>query len=116
MTYEYLYTMQATGFLDIENIGEVCIKVCNDFYQQKIMIVHTVEGRTKILEYGPVYVKDSIQNNEIKSYFREIDYNDRKIDNAIDKFINDPKFCTTQAFVIDIEDGLNIIKNLAEFL
>ena len=115
-TYEYLYETKATGFLEVENIGEVCLLAHNDFLQEQLLIVHTDMGKTKILQFGPVYV-DNVQPPTSCSFtFSEIDFNDYKIDKAIDKFINDAKFRTTQITVIELEDALDRIIDLREFL
>lgn len=115
-TYEYLYEVKATGFLEIENIGEVCLIANNDFLQEQILIIHTELGKTKIIQYGPIYV-DNVQlpTNCVYS-FSEIDYNEYKIDKAIEKFINDAKFRTTQVTVVDMDDALDRIIDLREFL
>ena len=115
-TYEYLYEVKATGFLEIENIGEVCLIANNDFLQEKVLIIHTELGKTRVIQYGPVYV-DNVQPPTDCSYtFSEFDFSDYKIDKIIDKFINDPKFKTTQVKETDFEDASNRITDLMEFL
>jgi hypothetical protein len=115
-TYEYLYETKATGFLEVENIGEVCLLAHNDFLQEQLLIVHTDMGKTKIMQFGPVYV-DNVQPPTNCSFtFSEIDFSDYKIDKAIDKFINDAKFRTTQVTVIELEEALDRIIDLREFL
>lgn len=115
-TYEYLYEVKATGFLEIENIGEVCLLAHNDFLQEQLLIIHTELGKTKIIQYGPVYV-DNVQPPVNCSYtYSEIDFSDYKIDKTIEKFINDPKFRTTQVTVVELEDALDRITDLREFL
>jgi hypothetical protein len=115
-TYEYLYEVKATGFLEIENIGEVCLVANNDFMQEQLLIIHTELGKTKIIQYGPVYV-DNVQPPTNCIYtFTEIDFSDYKIDKTIEKFINDPKFRTTQVTQIEFEDAMDRITDLREFI
>ena len=115
-TYEYLYEVKATGFLEIENIGECALVANNDFLQEQILIITTELGKTTILKYGPVFV-DNVQPPTNVSYtFEEIDYSDYKIDKTIEKFINDAKFRTTQVTVVEIDDALDRIVDLKEFL
>ena len=59
-SYEYLYEVKATGFIEVENIGEVCLSATNDFLQEKVLIVHTEYGKTRVIQYGPVFV-DNVQ-------------------------------------------------------
>lgn len=115
-TYEYLYEVKATGFLEIENIGEVCLVANNDFFQEQILIITTEYGKTKIIQYGPTFV-DNVQVPTNVSYtYSEIDFSDYKIDKTIEKFINDAKFRATQVRVIELEDALDKITDLREFL
>ena len=115
-SYEYLYEVKATGFIDIENIGEVCLSATNDFLQERILIIHTEYGKTKVLQYGPVYV-DHVQTPLNSQYtYGEFDYDDRKIDKIIDKFINEPKFSTTQVTEISYEDAMDRIIDFREYL
>lgn len=115
-SYEYLYEVKATGFIEVENIGEVCLSATNDFLQEKVLIVHTEYGKTRVIQYGPVFV-DNVQPPLNVSYtFSELDYNEAKIDRIIDKFINDPKFSTTQVTILEFEDAMDRITDLREFL
>jgi hypothetical protein len=115
-SYEYLYEVKATGFIDIDNIGEVCLSATNNFLQEKILVIHTEYGKTKVLQYGPVYV-DNVQTPLNAQYtYEEFDYNDRKIDKIIDKFINEPKFSTTQVTEISYEEAIDRIIDFREYL
>ena len=115
-TYEYLYEVKATGFLEIENIGECCLVANNDFLQEQILIITTEMGKTKIIQYGPIFVDNVQTPNNISYTFSEIDFSDYKIDKTIEKFINDPKFRTTQVRVVEFEEAMDKIIDLREFL
>ena len=115
-TYEYLYEVKATGFLEIENIGECALIANNDFLQEQALIITTEMGKTKILQYGPVFVDNVQSPSEVTYSYCEIDFSDYKIDKRIEKFINDAKFRTTQVKVVDIEEALDRITDLREFL
>ncbi len=115
-TYEYLYETKATGFLEVENIGECCLVANNDFLQEQILIITTTMGKTKIIQYGPVYVDNVQSPTDVQYSYCEIDFSDYKIDKRIEKFINDAKFRTTQVTQIELEDALDKIIDLREFL
>ena len=115
-TFEYLYETKATGFLEVENIGECCLVANNDFMQEQILIVTTSLGKTKIIQYGPVFVDNVQPPLDVTYTYCEIDFSDYKIDKRIEKFINDPKFRTTQVRQIDLEEALEYITDLREFL
>ena len=72
--------------------------------------------KTKIIKYGPVFVDNVQPPTDVSYTFTEIDFSDYKIDKTIEKFINDPKFRTTQVTIIDREDALDRITDLKEFL
>jgi hypothetical protein len=115
-TYEYLYEVKATGFLEIENIGECALVANNDFLQEQVLIITTELGKTKILKFGPVFVDNVQPPISVQYTFDEIDFSEYKIDKAIDKFINDAKFRTTQVKVVDIDEALDRVIDLREFL
>lgn len=115
-TYEYLYEVKATGFLEIENIGECCLIANNDFLQEQILIITTELGKTKVIQYGPVFVDNVQPPNDVQYSYCEFDFSDYKIDKRIEKFINDTKFRTTQVKVVELEEALDRITDLREFL
>ena len=115
-TYEYLYEVKATGFLEIENIGECALIANNDFLQEQVLIITTELGKTKIIQYGPIFVDNVQPPTDVTYSYCEIDFSDYKIDKRIEKFINDPKFRTTQVKVVDLEEALDRIIDLKEFL
>lgn len=119
MQFEYLYTTQATGFIDIEDIGNVCISAVNTFlFQEYILIVRTEYGKTKVIQYGPKFIDDD--NTVVPSFvsctYVEFDFNSGKIKGIIDKFLNNPKNGISQVTEIDLEDASRQIRNLVEFL
>lgn len=114
-TFSYLYTMQATGFIDVENIGEVALSIRNDFLQEKILIVSTDLGETTILKFGPRYDSGKV-NDTAEFLFERMQYNSAKIERIIDKYINDAKFCTTQVTQITKEEAMERIIDFREFM
>jgi len=115
-SFEYLYTQQATGQVDIENIGEFALSCTNDIFQEYILIVTTKDGFTQILQYGP-----HVMNNDTNLIPRMCNYNiisfeTQKISSIITKFINDPKKQITQCTVIDKETALERMVDLRELL
>ena len=117
MQFDYLYTAQATGSIDIENIGEVCISAINTFMlQEYILIIHTEEGVSKIIQYGPKYIELEAAPTSVKYTYDEITFNQSKLINIIDRFINNPKFGISQVNIIELEEAVDKIKDLVEFL
>lgn len=116
MQFDYLYMMQATGSLNIEDIGNVVLHAFNDFYQQHFLIIQTQLGRTKIVQYGPIYVEIEEPPCQINCTYTEFEYSESKICKAIDKFLNNAKAMITQVNIIEKDEAVDKIKDLVEFL
>ena len=116
MQFDYLYQMQATGFLEVDDIGNCCISATTMLYTEHIMIVKTEGGRTKIIQYGPRYIdNDLILPNNVDYTYSEFDFNEGKIKRIIDNWLNS-KTLAQQAVLITIEEAIERIKNLVDFL
>lgn len=116
MQFEYLYQVQATGFIDIENIGECCLLATNDFYEEFVFIIHTEYGDTKILQYGPVIVDTGKPVSKLECIYTNIEFNEGKIIKTIERFLSNPKYNISQVIEISYEEARDKIKNLVEFL
>lgn len=116
MQFDYLYQMQATGFLEVDDIGNCCISATTMLYTEYIMIVKTEGGRTKIIQYGPRYIdNDATIPNEVSYTYSEFDFNEGKIRRIIDSWLNG-KTLAQQAVLITIEEAQERIKDLVTFL
>ena len=54
MRFEYLVKIKKESSIDIENIGNCAIDVYNDLGFEWVLLVHTKEGTTEIIEFGPI--------------------------------------------------------------
>lgn len=115
-SFEYLYTQQATGQVDIENIGEFALSCTNDIFQEYILIVTTKDGFTQILRYGPHVIDNDTNLIPRMCSYNIIPFEIQKISNIITKFINEPRKQITQCTVIDKETALERIIDLRELL
>ncbi len=115
-TFPYYYTEQPVGELVIPNIGD-CAILANDYFgNQYVLIIRTVLGVTGFLEYGPY--KNGNKVSECVSHYFQIDYNEKKIYNTIEKFLNTPRRGITQAAVYedDYKKLLPMLLNPVRFL
>lgn len=111
--FEYLYTVRAEDSIEIEDIGNCCIKVFNDIGYYWYLIIETSLGDSYIKIFGPF-------NTDIKNYFihgfnfnfSKIDYTERKLEKIIDNFINDPKKMVSQVVEITSEEAYNELLNI----
>ncbi len=98
-TYNYLRTTSYLDTIEIEDIGNCIIEAYNDDGDLFYLIIRTVLGVSRILQFGP------IQNGavtECACSFKQMDYDDYKIDKLIDKFV-DGKFNFSQIISTKIE-------------
>ena len=104
MTFDYMERVVVDGQLDVEDIGQCVIQATNDLGEEFYLIIKTDLGWTEILEYGPCVPDMELRQLNYQIKYSRIEYNQSKIERAIDKFLNDPKRCITQAKVTDISE------------
>lgn len=118
-SFEYLYTMEATGHFDIDNIGNFAISCFNDIFEEYLLIVKTTQGWTQILSYGPEYKGDihyDICMDTKDCKYDCIEFSSQKISSIVNRYINDPKKKITQVEVIDIKEAYDKINPIKELL
>ena len=116
--YSYMKRIQFMDSISIDDIGNVIIEGYNDLGDRYFLIIRTLLGVSRILEFGPL--QEGARTNCI-CLFQQMDYNDVKIDRLIDKFLNDKKMLTqvTASNITSKEDLLKItnsLPNVVEFL
>ena len=88
----------------IDDIGNVILDGFNDYGEEFFLIIRTVLGVSRILEYGPI---QQGVTTFCQCTFQQMDYDDRKIDKIVDKFLTDKKNLTqVQAFDVSKKDDL----------
>lgn len=114
-SFEYYYLTQAMGNFDIDNIGNFALSCTNNQYQEYLLMVNTVEGLTKIIQYGPQKIDDEKNEHISRTYsYFVMPFDQRKIENTVEKFVNDGKKCITQVTNISIEEALDSIVDIRE--
>lgn len=104
MTFDYLQRVVVDGQLEVEDIGQCIIQANNDLGEEFYLIIKTELGWTEILEYGPCVPDLPLLQVNYNIKYSRIEYNQGKIERAIDKFLNDPKRGITQAKLVELED------------
>lgn len=115
MQFKYLYEMQPTGSIDIENIGEFSLIGYNRLYQYFVLIVHTTEGNTRVIEYGPIFVDIEAPPTKVSYQFSQFDYSMTKIVNIVNKFLNGTNMLD-QVEIVTIDEAKAKIKELVNFI
>lgn len=109
MTFEYLQRVVVEGQLDVDNIGECVLLANNDIGEEFYLIINTVMGWTEVLEYGPFAPDFDLLPANYNIKYSRFEYNQGKLEKAIDRFLNDPKRAISQAKVVELDE---IIDNL----
>ena len=111
MTFDYLQRVTVDGQLEVENIGDCVIRANNDINQEFFLIIKTELGYTEVLEYGPMWIDMNELPSEYKVSYSRFEYNQSKIMNRIDKFLNNPRSIVTQATVTCLEEIIDYLIN-----
>lgn len=118
MTFEYCYMTQATGEIDVEDIGNVTIQGFSDLGKQYLLSIHTEMGMTKILQLGPLpydcSVSKELYPDKITFNYDLIEYKESKIVSRIEKFLSNPLI--TQVLVVEFDDVKDNFINLVDLL
>lgn len=105
--FSYFKEVVVNANLEIDDIGNCCIKTFTDTGYYSILIIKTVMGESTIFTYGPLLVDFESLPKEVNCNITRIEYNPKKIYAIIDKFINSKDI--TQA--MEIENPLSALKD-----
>ena len=112
-SFEYFYTTQASNDITVENIGNCVIKAFNDnavtFY---LWIKTSDDGITRVIEVSPILNDLQYESKEFKCIYKKFTYSDQKVNKAINTFLNNPNYLITQAFEVDKEEFIPILKDI----
>lgn len=112
MRFEYLYETTSQDSIEINRIGQVCLKANDDSGNAIYLIIKTNLGWSSIETFGPI----NLDSNVIKSGFfynySKIEYSEYKLKKSIDKFLNNI-ICVTQVEEVEEEAIRNVLKNLS---
>ena len=112
-SFEYLYTIQASDCLEVEDVGNTCIHILNDIGHEWYMIIETELGETRVKTFGPFHVDmNNYFNHGFNFNYTVMDYKESRICNLIDNFINDSKKLITQAFVCESDEAYDKLCSL----
>lgn len=113
VTIPYLYELTPMDSVEIEDVGNICLQLFNDLGYYWVIEIRTQHGQTEIRTYGPL--SDSYKGfTDLGFNFNctRMEYNDTKIKNFIDKFLNDNKKGISQVFEISIDTAVDKLNNI----
>lgn len=100
MTFEYLQRVIVDAELNVDDIGQCVILGRNDIGEEHYLTIRTEMGWTEQIIVGPVCPDIEILPFNVAILYSRYEYNQGKIERAIDKFLNDPKKMISQAEVV----------------
>ena len=110
--FDYAYDYVATAQLQLDSIGNTCIKAVNDIGDTWYLIVDTQLGVTNLTMFGPVYLEGTQLQKKFSFYKETFDYNENKICKQIEKLLNDEKKFVSQATEIDRDEAISRLKEI----
>lgn len=101
ISFDYNEQSVFTKSIDVDDIGNVALKCLTEDLMEYYIIVKTVMGETKILEYGPVITDTDMLFDKFNVNYSELQFSDKKVYKEINHFINN-KIDTVE--IIDKKD------------
>ena len=115
-SFKYLYELQATSQLDIEDCGNCAIIAYNTIqYKKYILIVKTIEGQTRVVISGPHWAELEQPCLDYIYSYQSFQYSQSKIEKIIERFLN-TTYCISQAECVEFEDAIKHIPDVREFI
>lgn len=103
MKFDYLQRVVVDAQLNVDDIGQCVIQGRNDLGEEHYLFIRTEMGWTEQVSIGPVCPEIEILPFNISLLYSRYEFNQGKIERAIDKFLNDPKKMISQAEVTTYE-------------
>lgn len=103
MTFEYLRVSTSMDSIDVEDMGNVCIKASNDDGVEWYLQICTSLGWVTAKQFGPVRMNSSDVENFFYFSRQRFEYNEKRLYKLIDEFINGTKKNITAVEIITDE-------------
>lgn len=116
MNFEYLIKIQKESSIDIEDIGNCALDVFNDLAFEWILLIHTKEGVTEIVEFGPLIADLEYPPATVNYSYERMNFSESKLRTRISRFLNDGYRSVTQAFEITQQEAKEKMKNLVDYV
>ena len=103
MNFQYLKVSTSMDSIEVEDIGNVCIRASNDDANEWYMSIKTSLGWVEVKQFGPL----KIDSDDLSYYFnfsyQKFEFSEKRLYKLIDDFINNPKKSITIAEIISNE-------------
>ena len=112
VTIDYFYTTTSDAQITVDDIGTCALDCFNLIGNEYLIIITTQYGITTYLQFGPIYCDFSELPEEVNMSYKRFQYDVKKLEKLVDRYINDSKKLISQIQEIDIETALQKIPNL----
>lgn len=116
MRFEYMIHAVAGDAIDILDIGNVALQMSNDRGEFWYLVIKTELGWTEIFEFGPIVPDIELLPKSCVLSYNRIEYKQSKIEDVIDKSINNGYRGITQVFEINIDEAKDNMRNLVSYI
>lgn len=114
--FEYNVVPTPQSLLSIEQMSQCAIQGTNEQGYFYYIVIKTNLGMTTVAECGPVVPDITMLPDGYKSSITRFNYDAKKVDGIIDKWLNDRKKVLTNAVLISEEDALNQFRDVGDYM
>lgn len=104
MNFEYMRISTAMDSIEVEDLGNVCLRASNDNADEWLMSIKTSLGWSEVKQFGPLKIDSEGFGFYFNFSFQKFEYSEKRLYKLIDDFINNPKKSITIAEIISEED------------
>ena len=109
-------THQTNGLVTVEDIRNCDIDLFNDRGWEKVLILDTNLGATRLFTYGPFSPDLDRLPPMVECTLKQFPYSQSGIGKEIRNFLRDPMFQGTQAYIINKEEALDKCRDLIDYM
>lgn len=103
MQFNFDKEVNFNNSIEIEDIGNFCIKCTNDNLQEWYLVCSTLHGKSYIFQFGPI-TPDIEELDSFNVSFYSVDFTKPTLKKIIDQLINDKYKCIKYVDNINITD------------
>lgn len=116
-TFDFANTWTATNSIDIPEIGNFYLEAIdekNGLYYY--LMIKTSLGTASVMWFGPVVPDVELLPSGYTAKFERMPFNDKKVKNWINKWLNEREKQITAAYVIDEDKFMSSFRNLDVYM
>ena len=104
------------SLVEIDNPGNMALEACDDLGVYWFLVIRTLLGESEILSFGPLDIDSDTPLPPYTCSYEKFQYNQRKLNTAINRWLNDKDKALTSARVIEMEEAFTHIPDIYKFI